>query len=59
MLDRNKYLPAHDSLYLLKNVFDMPKLLFIMRTSPCFDSEELISYDLILQEAMSGLLNVH
>ena len=36
MLDRIKYLPAHNSLYLLKIVFAIPKLVFIMRTSPCF-----------------------
>ena len=58
LLSRLKYLPAHDSLYLLKSVFAIPKLLFILRTSPCFNSNELLSYDVELRNAMSLLLNV-
>ena len=32
-------LDAHNSFYLLKNCFRMPKLLYFLRSSPCFFSK--------------------
>ena len=36
MGDRLKHFSAHDSLLLLRNSFSIPKLLYTLRTSPCF-----------------------
>ena len=38
-------LTAHDALCLLKNSIAMPKLLYLLRTSPCFDKPLLASFD--------------
>lgn len=34
--DGLKLLHAHDALTLLQNAFTMPKILYILRTAPCF-----------------------
>ena len=57
-LSRIKLLPSHDSLYLLKNIFAIPKLLYIMRTAPSFMSPSLLLYDDMLSSSMSSLFNV-
>jgi len=58
LLTRLHYLQLHDSLYLLKNVFTIPKLMYLLRTAPCFKSIELINYDIALRDSLSILLNV-
>ena len=35
-------LDAHYSFYLLKNCFSLPKLLYFLRTSPCFEELDLL-----------------
>ena len=59
MGDRLKYLSAHDSLLLLRNSFAIPKLLHILRTSPCFLSPFLQSYDETLRSIVSDVTNIH
>ena len=52
-------LQAHDAFYLLKNCLSMPKLLFSLRTSPCFAyTDALTSLDNSLRETISSILNV-
>ena len=58
MASRLKYLPAHDTLYLLKNCLAIPKLLYILRASPCYENDELLIYDEALKEALTTLLNI-
>ncbi|HEY9805674.1 MAG TPA: reverse transcriptase domain-containing protein, partial [Candidatus Obscuribacterales bacterium] len=58
LLKRLTLIPSHAALYLLRNAFAIPKLLYLLRTSPCFDSPELDQYDKSLQAALSSLLNV-
>ena len=41
---RLKLLCAHDALYLLKNCFSLPKLQYILRCSPCYNSQVLHTY---------------
>ena len=36
MVNRLSELDAHDALYLLRNVFSIPKLTYFLRTAPCF-----------------------
>ena len=43
--ERLKMLSAHDALILLRNCFALPKLLYMLRTAPCFCSDVLLSYD--------------
>ena len=42
-IDRLSLLQARDALCLLKNSIAIPKLLYILRTSPCFDNPFLVS----------------
>ena len=39
-IQRLALLQAHDALCLLKNSIAMPKLLYVLRTSPCFDNPD-------------------
>ena len=50
-------LDAHDALFLLRNCFAIPKLLYILRTSPCFDCTVLGQYDTQLRETLE-ILNI-
>ena len=54
-----KYLSAHDSILLLRNSFAIPKLSYILRTSPCFLSPVLKSYDDLLRSIISSITNIH
>ena len=58
MSTRLSYMPAHDSLFLLKNALAIPKLMYILRSSPCFDNDELINYDNDLRNMLSKILNI-
>ena len=51
-------LQAHDALCLLKNSIAMSKLLFVFRTSPCFDISLLDIFDDTLRRGLSLALNV-
>ena len=57
-MKRLTLLQAHDALCLLKNSIAMPKLLYLLRTSPCFDNPLLASFDDTLRRGMSLVLNV-
>ena len=58
MSARLSFLPSHAALYLLRNAFALPKLLYLLRTAPCSDSNELAQYDDVLRAALASLLNV-
>jgi hypothetical protein len=51
-------LPKHHSLFLLRNALAIPKLLYILRTSPCFHSSALNNYDNSLRQTLSTVLNI-
>ena len=51
-------LQAHDALCLLKNSIAIPKLVYLLRTSPCFDNPLLASFDDTLRYGLSLVLNV-
>jgi hypothetical protein len=55
---RLELMPAHDSLYLLRNVLTAPRLMYLLRTAPCTDSPVLQQYDSVIREALSVTLNV-
>ena len=51
-------LQAHDVLCLLKNSIAMPKLLYLLKTSPCFNNPLLASFDDTLRRGLSLLINM-
>ena len=57
MGERLKYLCTHDSLLLLRNAFAIPKLMYLLRTSPCFLSPSLQLYDNELRNMLSSITN--
>jgi len=55
---RLEFMPSHDSLYLLRNVLTAPRLMYLLRTAPCSDSQQLPQYDAAIRESLSTTLNV-
>ena len=53
------HVSAQDALILLCNAFSIPKLLYILRTSPSFLSPALDSYDESLKSIVSRITNIH
>ena len=51
-------LGAHDALFLLKNCFEMPKLLYTLRSAPCYQSSILIQYDTVIRQTLQLILNL-
>ena len=43
---------------LLWHVFAIPKILYTLRSPPCFRSPELQSFDLLLRSLLSGIVNI-
>ena len=55
--ERLSTISAHDALTVLKASLGVPKMLFIMRSSPCTDHPLLRTYDDLLREALSSITN--
>ena len=55
---RLKFLFTHDAL-LLRHSFAIPKLLYNLRTSPCFLSPVLQEYDNLLKSIVSDTVNIY
>ena len=55
---RLRCLHAHDALCLLRHAFAIPKLLYVIRTSPCFLSPELQEFDSLVRSLLSAILNI-
>ena len=53
-----KLLSAHDAFFLLKNCFSLPKLQYILRCAPCFESQILSQYDDTIRESLQSILNI-
>ena len=52
-------LDSHDAILLLKHSLALPKLLYNLRTAPCFLSPALQEYDSTLKSIVSTIANVH
>ena len=50
-------LSAHDAFILLRHSFTIPKLQYLLRTAPCYQSEALVEYDNTLQYIMGKVTN--
>ena len=59
MGDRLQHFHAHDAILLLCYAFVIPKLPYSLRTSPCFASSELVTYDNVLRATTSSVTNTH
>ena len=55
---RLQHLKAQDLLLLLSYSFAIPKLLYNLRTSPCFLSPVLLEYDKLLKSIMGHITNI-
>ena len=58
MIGRLALLPARTELFLLRNIFVIPKLLYILRTGTCCDSAELLAYDEMIRTSLASILNI-
>ena len=59
MGERLQHLEAHDAILLLRHSFAIPKLLHILRTSPCFLSPSIKAFDVELRSIVSAITNIH
>ena len=56
---RLKNIEAHHAFFLLKSSFSIPKLLYILRSSPCLNYPELLAkYDDILYSSLESICNI-
>jgi hypothetical protein len=55
---RLRLLNAHDALFLLKNCFSIPKLMYTLRSAPCYKSQLLLEYDDVIRSTLKDILNV-
>jgi hypothetical protein len=55
---RLKLLCTHDAFFLLKNCFSLPKLQYILRCAPCYNSPVLHEYDNLIRDTLQIILNV-
>ena len=58
MGERLDLLCSHDALILLRHYFSIPKVLYILRTAPCFLSYHLKSFDDLLRSTLSNIVNI-
>ena len=58
LASRLKSLNAHDGLFLLKNCFSIPKLLYLLRCSACYKSSLLAEYDDVIRQTLNVILNI-
>ena len=59
MGDRLWYLHTHDTYCLLRHSFTLPKVVYILRTSPCFQCSSLQSFDFLLRSLLGDIGNIN
>ena len=59
MGERLPLLSTHDAYRLLRHFIALPKLLYCLRTAPCFLSPQLQQYDAVLKTIMCNTFNIH
>jgi hypothetical protein len=57
MCSRLEKLDGHDALFLLKNAFYIPKLLYLLRTFPCHGISLLNDLDLCMRSCLESITN--
>jgi len=57
--EKLKLLDAHSGIFLLKNCFSLPRLLYVLRTSPTFNFQNhLNTFDLTIRNILADICNV-
>lgn len=56
-IGRLKSVAAHDALILLRSSFSAPKVNHIIRCSPCFGHPSLSTFDSLLRQGLSAIIN--
>jgi hypothetical protein len=56
--NRLQLLNAHDALFLIRNCFNTPKLLYTLCSTRCFGSVILEEYDKVIRYTFQVILNV-
>ena len=56
-VDRLQYLSSHESLFLLRSSLAVPKLLHLLRSSPCFGAVGVASFDRTLRDSLEAISN--
>ena len=51
-------LHSHDALCLLRHAFSLPKVLYVLRTAPCFCSSLLSDFDVIQRSLLESICNI-
>jgi len=57
LVERLSGLSSHEGIYLLLNSLEIPKLMFLLRTSPCYKSNVCAILDDTLSQALSTITN--
>jgi hypothetical protein len=50
---------THDAFFLLKNCLAIPKMMYTLRTAPCFTSQTLLTIDKCIHDTLAAILNVN
>ena len=58
MGERLQHHPSQDALIILRYLLAIPKVLYVLRTAPCFYSEQLGTFDEALRSILSQVLNI-
>ena len=58
MCSRLELLDAHDGLFLLSWSFSLPRLMYLLRTTPCYQSSLLDKYDETVRICLEAILNI-
>ena len=58
LMARLRFLDCHEAFYIIKNSLYIPKLLFILRSTPLYNSEKLAVLDKCFYDNISVVLNV-
>ena len=59
MISRLKTIDPHQAFVLLKNSFAIPKLIYLLRSSPAFQEKDLLEeFDMIMRNSMSSITNI-
>ena len=56
--ERLQHLSSQDTLLILRYLIAIPKVLYILRTAPCYLSDQLNTFDDALRNILSDVLNV-
>ena len=55
---RLQLLNLHDAFFLLRNCFSVPKLLYTLRSAPCYKNQLLNQYDESIRNSLQLILNI-